>query len=290
MQTFNFSIIDELDDFIDRLAPPSVLGGLSLLAKSVIAKKPSADDDTELSEPVAPPVDLARIITDLKKVPKTVVSPKTRKVEVNGYERCEPKGEEWCSKAGLTMDQGALARMVASEVGRLPVQYMIGVVECVLNECKTKGITPFQRITMDGIRIRGGKVAKSAGYFGRQSGRWCASIVDPTRQHAEVAKTVLSHSTSKRLVARDGRRWVDGKVMDHGRQNGKPLTYNAVTLVEKWGKEGWEWIGQVYEADGKTLLIDPYILMMFRHVGKGANIKAGVDAMLDGRRRWRVKV
>lgn len=231
------------------------------------------------------------LLDRIRAAPKTYISPRTntKRRIVDGYERVEPRGDIWCRQAGLNLDEGALARMVASEAGRMPPQYMLAVIEATLNEARAKNISAFQRITMQGIKLRGGAMAKSAGYFGRQSGRWCASIQDPTFQHLEAVRVALS--ASARLVTRDGRRWVDGKVMDGGLQAEKKLKYNAVTIVEKWGAEGWEWIGPVYEPDGQTLLIDPYRLMVFRFVGRGkANIRLGVEAMREGRRRWKVKV
>ena len=54
--------------------------------------------------------------------------------------------------------------------------------------------------------------------------------------------------------------------------------------------EGWEWISPVTETDRKTLLLDQYRLMVFRFTGRSkADIRRGVEAMRDGRRRWSVK-
>jgi hypothetical protein len=232
---------------------------------------------------------LERILDRIRAAPKTYIKPRTRRVVVDGYERTDPRGDVWCQQAGLTLDEGALARMVASEVGTKPPQYMIAVIEATMNQARAKKISAFQQITMQGLKLKGGVIPKSAGYFGRQSGRWCASIQDPTLQHLEAVRAVLSAPES--LVARDGRRWVDGKVMDSGHQAGKRLKNNAVTIVEKWGAEGWEWIGPVYGPDGQTLLLDPYRLMVFRLAGRGkADIRRGVEAMREGRLRWKINV
>ena len=232
---------------------------------------------------------LERILDRIRAAPKTYIKPRTRRVVVDGYERTEPRGDLWCHQAGLTLDEGALARMVASEVGTKPPQYMVAVIEATMNQARTKKISAFQQITMQGLTLKGGVTPKSAGYFGRQSGRWCASIQDPTLQHLEVVRVALS--APEPLVTRDGRRWVDGKVMDGGRQAGKRLKNNAVTIVEKWGAEGWEWIGPVYAPDGQTPLLDPYRLMVLRYAGRGkADIRRGVEAMREGRRRWNISV
>ena len=173
--------------------------------------------------------------------------------------------------------------MIASEVGTKPPQYMLAVAEGTINEARAKNITVFQRVTMQGLKVRG-RPAKSGSYFGRQSGRWCASIQDPTQKHLRAARFALAAAAP--LIARDARRWIDGKVMDGSVQAGKKLRYNAVTIVEKWGNEGWEWIGPVYAADRSTPLLDPYRLMLLRFAGRGrANVQRGIEAMLDGRRR-----
>jgi hypothetical protein len=69
-------------------------------------------------------------------------------------------------------------------------------------------------------------------------------------------------------------------------------TYGNDSLIRILGVivEGWEWIGLVTETDGKTQLLDPYRLMVFRFSGRGkVDIRRGVEAMRDGRRRWNVK-
>jgi LAS superfamily LD-carboxypeptidase LdcB len=231
---------------------------------------------------------LAQMLERIRSAPKEYIPPRTRRVVVDGYERAEPRADEWCRQARLTLDQGALARMVASEVSTKPPQYMLAVVEATLNQVRAAGISAFEQITMEGLTVRG-KKPKSAGYFGRQTGRWCGSIQDPTLQHLEAVRVALA--APQPLVARDGRRWVDGSVMDKGQQAGKKLRNNAVTIVQKWGAEGWEWIGPVYESDGRTLLLDPYLLMIFRKVERGkADIRQGVEAMIRGRRERNVKV
>jgi D-alanyl-D-alanine dipeptidase len=230
---------------------------------------------------------LALLLNRIRSAPKTYVLPRTEREIVDNYERAKPRGDVWCRLAGLSLDEGALARMVASEVGNLPPQYMIAVIEATINEAGSKNISVFQRITMQGLKLKGGVIPKSAGFFGRRSGRWCSSIQDPTLQHLEAVRVVLI--TPRPLVALDARRWVDGRTMDRGLQGGKKLAYNAVTIVQKWGAEGWEWIGPVFHSDGRTPLLDPYLLMMFRFVGpRKANIQSGVGAMIDGRRRWKI--
>ena len=281
MDTTQF--VDEDGDGIDdRIGSLSALERFRQFMNSITAGIP------KLPLPVPPErqAQVEPLLARIKATPNKWILPRTKRAVVDGYERAEPRADEWCRLAGVSKDEGALARMIASETGSLPPQYLLAVAEAVINESKVKNITPFQRITMEGIVLKGGKPAKSAGYFGRQSGRWCASIGDCTQRHLEAARVALSDHPK---VARDARRWVDGKVMDRGLQGGKPLAYNAVTLVEKWGREGWEWIGHVYESDGMTLLFDPYILMLFRFVGKNANIERAVLAMKDGRRRWNVE-
>lgn len=205
-------------------------------------------------------------------------------VGVDGYERAEPEAIDWCNAAGLELDVGAAASVVASEVARLPPQYRLAVVHATANEAMAR--FGDDELMPSGAVLRlvtGDRRKEYAGHFGRQSGRWCATIESP-RVCDVVAAKLAVHSTD---WTRGARRWVDPMVMDRGRQNGKPLAYNGKTIIEKWALDGWEWVGPFFEPDGKTTLIDYYRLMLFRKVPK-PDVDAAIAAVLEGRRRWRV--
>lgn len=195
----------------------------------------------------------------------------------SGYEYRAPGAEAVAQAAGLPLDVACLAAVLASEALdaiRWP-QYARAIASAVLAECEAKGLSIYSRVTMAGVSLRSGKSPEAAGHFGRQSGRWCSSYQTPRRVHVEAAREAL-------MLGPDGsgaRRWVDGKVMDGGKQGGKALRHNAESLARKWHLEGWRWVGPRPE-------IDPYRLCLWRR-GGGVELAETLAMVADGRRRWR---
>jgi hypothetical protein len=180
-----------------------------------------------------------------------------RRVEADGYLYMAPSAATLIGQSGLGMDVRVLAGVMASEAGSLPTTYRYAIGETVLNECRAKGYTTLRRVTGDG---------KKQGHFGEQSGRWCASSRNPTRADVAIAQAVVA--TYNLNVTRGARRWVSLKVMDGGYQRGKPLAYNALSLLKKWGDEGWQWVGPIVDDRGVEL-IDPWLQCHLALVGKG---------------------
>ena len=57
-------------------------------------------------------------------------------------------------------------------------------------------------------------------------------------------------------------RFFNAKVQDGGLQAGKELRFDAIGIVERWGAEGWQWVGA--DAPVHLLGVDPYVLMPMR--------------------------
>jgi hypothetical protein len=234
------------------------------------------------------PLDVKEAIESVRLAGNTLLRPRTKPTVVGGYERAEPSGTFWCVAAGLTTDDGAGARMIQSEAGSLIargyVQYGVAVGLATCNEAYARAGryepgSAFHLVTSD-MRH------EHAGYFGRQSGRWCASLQDPTERALECWRVASQlHGDGMDFTA-GARRWDDGWTQDRLWKAGK-VNHDALGICRKWAAEGWEWVGPIFATDGKTPLIDPYRLMLFRYVGRRtAEVWRGEQAIKDGRSRW----
>jgi hypothetical protein len=206
--------------------------------------------------------------------------PATTHKVVFEHDRAELDGLTLIGQSGSSSDAYTLARIVASECGTLPTTYAWAICEAALAEADAAGKSVFAKVTTPGAAYP----TANKGYYGEQRTRWCSTYRDPLEWHHEVALAVLRHRSLK--LVHGARRWISCKVQDGGVQNGKPLGHDAKGIVEKWGAEGWEWIGPVFDqTTGGVELLDPYLQCMFKLVGKG---KARTDhalAMVDERRR-----
>lgn len=205
----------------------------------------------------------------------------------NGYEYRDPDALTLAKKCGLDEGTLSLACALASEAPpRKYPAYTLAIAGAIANECKATGLTPYQRVTMAGVHLAGGGVPVAAGHFGRQSGRWCASLQAPTLYHVEAARMALDGMAAP--FSAGARRWVDCRVMDRGKQGGKALRYDALGIVRRWGAGGYQWVGPI-ESKGEVV-IDPYVLMLFERVPGQADTGPAQQAIADGRRRWSVRV
>lgn len=231
------------------------------------------------------PQDTNERLALLKRVPLAQVRPRTKPVTVDGYTRTEPSASFWCVAANLHPDEGAGARLVESETGDLLargyVQYGVAVGLATWNEAIRRSGSVFTLVTKDARSVH-------AGYFGKQSGRWASSIQDPTTRALEAFRLATDlHGDALDFTA-GARRWDDGYTQDRLWAAAR-VKHDAMGIVRKWAAEGWQWVGPIYEPDGKTVLIDPYRLMLFSFVGRRADVWRGEQAIKDGRSRWGVK-
>ena len=226
----------------------------------------------------------------LRATAQTTLRPRTKVTTVDGYERAEPSGPFWCVASNLTPDEGAGARVVQSETGDLIARgytaYGVAVGLATMNEAYRRA-TSFDPGAVFRL-VTGDARPQHVGYFGRQSGRWCASLQDPTVRALEAWRVASSlHGDGDDFTA-GARRWDDGWTQDRLYRAGL-VQHDALGIVRKWASDGWEWTGPIYEPDGRTVLIDPYRLMLFRFAGRKADVWRGTEAVRDGRARWGVK-
>lgn len=226
----------------------------------------------------------------LRQVPLTLRRPRTKPTIVDGYERTEPSGPFWAAAAGLAPDEAAGARMIQSEAGDLLargyVAYAVAVGLACMNEAYRRATSSepgavFRLVTGDAR-------SQHVGYFGRQGGRWCASLSDPSARALEAWRVASALHGDGLDFTTGARRWDDGWTQDRLWKAGK-VNHDALGIVRKWAADGWEWVGPIYDTDGKTPLIDPYRLMLFRFIGRKADVWRGEQAVKDGRSRWGVK-
>lgn len=193
-----------------------------------------------------------------------------------GYEYRQMPARDWAAAAGLHVDVSALAWALASEapsVERYP-RYARAIGHAIMNASSAASISPHERVTMDGIRVLG-HPARAEGHYGRQSGRWCASIQWPQKGHLGEAAGVHARLTPDHPA----RLWADLRIMDKGRQNGRPLQYDAAGIVRRRWLQRWAWVGPIYG-------IDPFVLCLFRLRVVTDRLADGLDMVDDGRRRW----
>ena len=278
---------DGIDDRLPVALTPWLRAQRAVLA--LLARAPAVR--LRAAAATTPEVLACAALPSVNAAPMTTILPRTVTAKVGGYERAEPRGTEWCKRAGLSLDDGAGARLVHSEVGEFLArrwgQYGIAVALAVCNEAATwphvsSGHDVFDRVTGDS-RLQ------HRGYFGRQGGRWAASLQDPSRRALAGFGVGRELHEAGHDMTRGARRWDDGYTQDRLSAAGR-VRYDAIGIVQKWGAEGWEWVGPIFEANGTTVLIDPYRLALFRFVGKGrAEVWRGVQAVKDGRERWKVR-
>lgn len=270
-----FSLQDILDD--KAADPVGRLTRFVWFSRRVFAR---AAAKSRGAIPVEP--DVMQLVRALARTPRRPVGPARRAVAgEGGVERSDLLAARWAALAGLSQDEAALASVVANEVGN-DVDEAIIVCEATCRQAAAAKRSVFDQVV---------NVGRNAGYFARQSGRWCASLGQPRENHLAIARAVLhARDVGKWLISPNARRWVAGRVMDRGFQAGKPLAYNAVSLMEKWGREGWQIEGPFLQDDGETSLFDPYLFAPMEFVGPGkANVGRSVAIMFDGRARHGVK-
>lgn len=228
---------------------------------------------------------LPELLERVRKAPGAYPGPGNPVIELHdGYQFRGVPLATWSRAAGVADDVAAGGWVAASEARdvRTYPAYGFAILEAATNAARAAGRTLAAQVTRDVTH------AAAAGHFGRQSGRWCSTFQPPTARHLELARLAL-FARERPLLAADARRWIDPMVQDGGKQAGKPLAFDALGIVKKWGLEGWEWVGPVAGPDGAAIL-DPYRLMLFRKLAAPANVARAVVAIIDGRARWRTKL
>jgi hypothetical protein len=228
----------------------------------------------------------------------------------DGYEYRAVPAHEWAEEAKLDPDEAALAWTLASEAPPIELypQYSVAIAEAVCNAADGK----------DGVKD-GFVVAKVTsdsrpmvrGHFGRQGGRWCSTFQRPSGKHLACARAVLKHHLAggPPLVAKGATGWFDAHTQEAIRDKiraqiaeakSKKLTALAAKLERKlkanpppeeivirWSRQGRAWVGPILDERGK-MLIDPWRLMLDKQGKAPASASAALEALADGRRRWKM--
>jgi hypothetical protein len=163
--------------------------------------------------------------------PRTVVG---RRADVQGDEqvvRISP--EELAASAACGLNTYALARCIESEWGSGPAPALIAIGEVAINHAKQLGIDVFTML------VREPKKPDQHGYFGRQSGRWAATSLSPTRRSIEAAEVALSGTG----LAGGAEKFFDPEVSNRGKQAGKDIP-SALVVYDEWTKEGWRYVSR----------------------------------------------
>lgn len=196
----------------------------------------------------------------------------TTQEDDSGYLYVEPPLATFAGGLGASQDEAALAALVASEVGSLPVQYLYAVAEVGINEAAARGISIATLLTG----------APKPGHCGEQRGRWASTSRQPSAKHLLAAR--LAHAGTASGFTRGARKFFDPKVQDGGLQRGRPLSFDAIGIVRKWYGEGYKWVGPITVPFLGTMLIDPYRLFLMAKTG--VSQEEAEAAIQDGRRRW----
>lgn len=176
------------------------------------------------------------------------LGPRTTRIEVGGYLRVAEHPFALADKANMDLnprqpDRYALARMVHAEEGSSSVIEKLCVCEAVVNRAKERGISPYSVITYDRRR-------ELWGFFGEQSGRYCASggSADPNQQDGSV---VLAITAGEITLVRNATKFFAPRIR---RQRGKELK-SRERIVTDWAREGFQWIGPLDGLDAGDLML-----------------------------------
>jgi hypothetical protein len=167
--------------------------------------------------------------------------------------------------AGVTLDVYALARLTRSENATDGPAYALAVCEAGRNEAARRArlsSTPRETRSPAGNLLfrTSGTFDRTRGHFGRQRGRWAATLLDPRVKDVVAAQECLKGTT----LAKGATKFFSPKAQDGGTQGGIALRRDAMGVIQEWGSDGNVWVG---DLPG----IDPYKLMLFTNVGRPAN-------------------
>lgn len=206
-----------------------------------------------------------------------IVGPTTEtRIVINGdksYTRVDADADRLAQLSRYPRDIYYTARCISSEVGsaRAP-EYHLSVAEAIRNEAAaTDWKTPTRMLVQ---RVSAG-YEFTRGWFGEQHGRWSSTSRDPYKKAIVAAQAVMAEQTN---FTNGARRWYSPRVQDGGKQGTRELRYDAVGIAEKWGAEGWIWIGSLPN-------VVTYDHALFRRNEKGAATDNAmlVTAIKEGR-------
>lgn len=196
-----------------------------------------------------------------------------------GYEYREPAAAEVCAAASLGVDVGVVACVLASEFPTTYPAYLLAGGAALVNDADALFPGNGGWRAADGLLRRATAQGRAPMRFGRQAGdgsaRYCSSFQAPTLRTVEAARLALKGVGAE--IARGGRRWLDPKVQDGGRQGGEILKHDAEAVLRSRYADGWKLV----EADPR---IDDYVLAILGR--EGVSLDAALGRLKAGRERW----
>jgi len=187
--------------------------------------------------------------------------------------------EELAWQCGAQLEPYSLARLVASEgysgdKSREAAAAAVAIAQIVVNESKRKQWTPTKRLTYhisdDNRRWR----------YGRQKGRFAATIAAPKKWHLDVGEAVWSSRVAD--ISEGCHMFFDPKAQDAGTQAGEALDRDAIDVCREWIVDsGNEFVPVVG--------VSAYHLMCFRKSNlpksqRAANFEKAKQVILAGRK------
>ena len=173
-------------------------------------------------------------------------------------------GDRAAAAGGLDVDTYGIARCTASEVSG-PALAWLAVAEACWLEASAAKLRPADLLT----QRTSAAYAFTRGRWGEQRGRFASTRHDPTGRHFAAARLAKGAG-----LVNGARRWLGLRTMDRGRQGSAALAYDAHGIVDKWGADGWRWIGPLPT-------IDTYrTLALFRKVAGRAD-NGDLHAVID---------
>lgn len=143
--------------------------------------------------------------------------------------------------SGLDRNTYAAARCIASESSG-PGEELLSIAECLRNEAKARNVEIYALLTWE----TASSYAFTRGKYGEQHGRFASTRQQPTQRALRAAREAITGVSG---LTNGARRWVSLRAMDGGKQGARDLTNDAVSIVQKWGAEGWRWIGPLPNVD-----------------------------------------
>lgn len=162
-----------------------------------------------------------------------------------------PGGKTWLGLApgasavlyqstGVDREVYTVARCLASESPG-PAATWLSIAEAIWNECRSVGVTPFERFT--GARWQADAYEFTAGRYGEQHGRFASTSRTPNGRHVEAARQGRTSD-----LARGAARWLSLRTLDAGKQAGRNVD-PADVVVKRWAGLGWQWVGPLAGVD-----------------------------------------
>lgn len=278
----------------DRAERPT--GWVAWLGGALAAWRATEPDPPLVWSPPRGLTELSVLLEQVLAASSGAVLPPIRR-DVGGYSLVTAR--EWCARAGLAPDVGALAVLLVSEarpIGEYP-QYAWAIAEAVVNAAHAiqRKDEPLEDALVR--RIVGERGAPAwritDGRFGAQGGRWASTRQQPTRRHVRCAELVLQRARAgePQILAHGATQWTDqdtqhlihAAALKAGDATKAERNPDPEKLMRRRYMSGARWVGPLVDALGTTV-IDPWRLTLLAPAGVDEG--QAMVMLADGRRRW----